>query len=241
MQTRTLFIIGCTGKGGWQHTPDAPIYLASHRRVAILLWQEDCDCLSTRGREGGSREGERGENSSFNMAHDKESEWIQPTWTPQPGSPYLPFLFFSHFPPPIHPPFGIANQPMCFFTGEVRDKERGVGRISNLSMLFISIYLFHSWHLFISLSLHECMVSCLCTYECEGILACKSDKMNNLFVCELAQIALYWSVHSRDGWIQKILFPRNVCVRVLLRGFLRSVETTRVETTRWNLLKTLLG
>lgn len=39
-------------------------------------------------------EGREGGSSSFNMAADKVSEWIQPTWTPQPGSPYLPIPFF---------------------------------------------------------------------------------------------------------------------------------------------------
>lgn len=65
---------------------------------------------------------------------------------------------------------------MGFFTGKVGDKERGVGHISNLSMLFAPIYLFFSRHLFISLSLHECMVSWLCTFEYERIFACKNDK-----------------------------------------------------------------
>lgn len=114
--SRTLFIIGCTGKGGWQHTPDTLIYLASHRRVSILLWQEDHDCLSTR-EEGREREREKRQNSRFNKGTDKKSEWIQPTWAPLPGSPYLLFAFLitplphTH----VHPPFGIANQPMCFF------------------------------------------------------------------------------------------------------------------------------
>lgn len=45
-----------------------------------------------------------------------------------------------------------------------------------------------------------------------GFLLVKMIKMDSLFVCDLAQIALYSSMHSRDGWIQKMLFPRNVCV-----------------------------
>lgn len=84
-----------------------------------------------------------------------------------------------------------------------------------------------------------------------GFLLVKVIKMNSLFVCDLAQIALYWSVHSRDGWIQKILFPRNVCVCVSERISVQCVAVWlwihkwfrmgREETTKWNLLKTLLG
>lgn len=107
MHTRTLFTIGSAGKGGWQHTPDAPIYLASHRPSCNIALTRAPRLLAW-AREGGR---ERGENSSFNMAADKESEWIQPTWAPQPGSPYLPFsfFFFSHLPPPIHPPPSVSE------------------------------------------------------------------------------------------------------------------------------------
>ena len=199
-----------------------------------------------RGRKEAGRKQQ--ENSSFNMAANKEREWIRLTWAPQPGSPYLPFPLFLIlvYQPPL---FRIANQPMCLFTGEVEDKEKCVGHISNLSMLFISIYLFYSWHLFISLSLHECMVSCLCTYECDRISACNSDK-DGLLVC-------VWS-SSRDGWIQKIFASQKklyvwacvcvcVCVCVCERISVQCVvawlwihkrlKSERVEASRLNLLK----
>lgn len=117
----------------------------------------------------------RGENSIINMATDKESEWMQPTWTLQPRSPYLPFPFFPSFPSAYTAPFGIANQPMCFFTGEVGDKEQGVGHISNLSMLFISIYLFYSWHTYLLLC--HCLNVCFLAYVHTNVtFSCKGDK-----------------------------------------------------------------
>lgn len=131
-------------------------------------------CLSAGGREGGR---DWGENSSFNMAADKESEWIQPTWAPQPGSPYLPFpFFFLH--PSTHPlRFGIANHPMCFLTGEAGDKERGVGRISNRSMLFIFYCIY--FILSVYLSLCHYMNAWLLVFvhtNAGGLFACKCDK-----------------------------------------------------------------
>lgn len=62
---------------------------------------------------------------------------------------------------------------MCFFTGQVGDKERGVGRISDLSMLFISILciLFTA----IYLSLCHCMNALCLVYECEKIFTGQSD------------------------------------------------------------------
>lgn len=70
--------------------------------------------------------------------------------------------------------------------------------------------------------------------------------MDGLFVCDLAQIALYSSVGSGDGWIQKILFPRNaciyvcICVCVYLRGFLCSVllrDREFANGSRWEGLR----
>lgn len=40
----------------------------------------------------------------------------------------------------------------------------------------------------------------------------KVIKTDGLFVCDLAQISSYSSVHSRDGRTQNILFPRHARV-----------------------------
>lgn len=96
-------------------------------------------------REGakGSIGGSRGENNakkSFNIARDNESE------PPPPGSP----IAFSS-PSPVLRLFRIANKPLCSLTGQVGDKKRGVGCISNLSMLFIPILiLFPDSHIHLS-------------------------------------------------------------------------------------------
>lgn len=116
-------------------------------RVAILLWQEHHDCLLEHGREGGR---DWGENSSFNMAADKESEWIQPTWAPQPGSPYLPFPFFFFFfsliflHPSTHPPSVselqispcVSSQARREIRSEVLDVS-AIGACCSFSIVFI--------------------------------------------------------------------------------------------------------
>lgn len=175
-------------------------------RVAILLWQEHHDCLLEHGREGGR---DWGENSSFNMAADKESEWIQPTWAPQPGSPYLPFpfffFFFSHLPPPIHPPplrFGIANQPMCFLTGEAGDKERGVGRFSNRSMLFIFDCIYFILSVYLSLC-HYMNVWFLAFVHTNagGFLPVRAIKMDSVCLCVWSGSDCIVSKRALKGWV----------------------------------------
>lgn len=69
----------------------------------------------------------------------------------------------------------------------------------------------------IYLSFCHCAYRAPCLYtvhmNVRGFLLVKAIKMDSLFVCDLAVIALYSSEHSRDRWIQKILFPRIlVCV-----------------------------
>lgn len=82
---------------------------------------------------GGSRGENDGGNSSFNMAADKASEWIQPTWTPQPRSPYLPILFF--FPIfllyPSTSPFELQISPCVSLQArwEIRSKVLSISAI----------------------------------------------------------------------------------------------------------------
>lgn len=162
-----------------------------------------------------------------------------------PISPFFFFSFSSTHPPPV---WNCKSAHVFFLQArwEIRSEVLDVSAIWACCS-FQFIYLIPG----IYLSLCHCMNVWSLVYvhmNVRGFLLVKVIKMNSLFVCDLAQIALYWSVHSRDGWIQKIWFPRNVCVCVFLRGFLHSVllrdcefRMGWVETTRWNLLKTLLG
>lgn len=60
---------------------------------------------------------------------------------------------------------------------------------------------------------------CLYTRMRGDFLPVSAIKMDSVFVCvcDLAQIALYPTVHSRDGWLQKMWFPRSVCTFVFVR------------------------
>lgn len=102
---------------------------------------------------------------------------------------------------------------MCVFTGEVGDKESAVGHISYLSMLCISIYLFHYLHVCIPLSPGSCRCFFFLVHtNVRGRLLVKAIKMDGLFVHGAAQIVLYSSVHSKDGWMQRVMFHRvTVC------------------------------
>lgn len=115
------------------------------------------------------------------------------------------FFFFSHLPPPIHPPplrFGIANQPMCFLTGEAGDKERGVGRFSNRSMLFIFDCIYFILSVYLS-PCHYMNVWFLAFVHTNagGFLPVRAIKMDSVCLCVWSGSDCVVSKRALKGWV----------------------------------------
>lgn len=116
-------------------------------------WQDDHDCLNMRAREKWGEVGrEQCKNSSFNIVTDKESE-------PRHLDLPLPFL-------PLHPSIRYLELLICQCVPlqvrwEIRSEVLAVSAI----WACCSFRSYSRAGIFISLSLHECMISCLWMYS----------------------------------------------------------------------------
>lgn len=149
-----------------------------------------------------------------------------------PISHFLFFFFFFLSSSSTHPPtplrFGIANQPMCFLTGEAGDKERGVGRFSNRSMLFIFDCIYFILSVYLSLC-HYMNVWFLAFVHTNagGFLPVRAIKMDSVFVCVIwLRLRCIQACTQGMGGYRKCGFL-DVCVCVWLCEFLRGLLCLR--------------
>lgn len=158
-----------------------------------------------RGGWGGGRkrkvEGARG-NSCFNVATDKKSEWIQPTWTPQPGSPYLFFPTSLH---PSSPYLELQISPCVSLRArwEIRREVRDVSAIwaccSFRFICFISdvyLSLCHWVNVWFLVCVHM---------NVKRFLLVKRIKMDGLFMCVICV-----RLGCVQAWIQGLVHRNHI-------------------------------
>lgn len=219
------------GKGGWQHTPDAPIYLASHRWVAILPDKTTTIAWA----RGGAREEagrEQCKNGRFNMVTDKESEPLNLD-LPFPFPPLLLYPSTRYLELQISP--CVSLQVRWEIRSEVLDVSVIWACCSfrfylfyTRAFIYLSVTAWMYGFLFMNVRRYSRVIwlRFLCIQACtQGVGGYREFFFIEMLVCVCVCVSERTSAHCVAAWLW---IPKQS-------------KMGRVKTSTWNLFKTLFG